>query len=168
MVSPSSLWRESPGSASGQWGCMSSVRFTLRLSYAAGATPGTAQAAGAGLQDAKAANTRRAYEAAWQRFQEWTDAVGHRSLPAAPHVVALHLGRLAATGRAQATIELARAAMELARAAISHAHAAAGIAKADNPPGRRLRRSRTKGDGSTGTWSLATPGARRRARRLSG
>ena len=80
----------------------------------------------AGLQDAKAANTRRAYEAAWQRFHEWTDAVGHRSLPAAPQVVALHLGRLAATGRAQATIELARAA-------ISHAHAAAGIAKADNP-----------------------------------
>ena len=105
---------------------MSSVWFTLRLSNAAGVTPGTAQAAGAGLQDAKAANTRRAYDAAWQRFQEWTDAVGHRSLPAAPHVVALHLGRLAATGRAQATIELARAA-------ISHAHAAAGIAKADNP-----------------------------------
>ncbi len=107
---------------------MSSVWFTLRLSYAAGATPGTAQAAGAGLQDAKAANTRRAYEAAWQRFQEWTDAVGHRSLPAAPHVVALHLGRLAATGRAQATIELDRAAISHA-----HAHAAAGIAKADNP-----------------------------------
>ena len=126
MVSPSSLWRESRGSASGQCGGMNSVWFALRLSHAAGATPGTAQAAGAGLQDAKAANTRRAYEAAWQRFHEWTDAVGHRSLPAAPQVVALHLGRLAATGRAQATIELARAA-------ISPAPAAAGIAKADNP-----------------------------------
>ena len=36
------------------------------------------------------------------------------------------LGRLAADGRAMATIALARAA-------ISHAHATAGIAKADNP-----------------------------------
>ena len=39
------MWRESPGSASGQCGCISSVRSTLRLSNAAGATPGTAQAA---------------------------------------------------------------------------------------------------------------------------
>ena len=158
MVSPSSLWRESPGSASGQWGCMSSVRFTLRLSYAAGATPGTAQAAGAGLQDAKAANTRRAYEAAWQRFHEWTDAVGHRSLPAAPYVVALHLGRLAATGRAQATIELARAA-------ISHAPPPPGLRRPTIPPGRRLRRSITKGAGSTATWWPGTPGARSQAMR---
>ena len=85
-----------------------------------------AQAVAAGLRDAKSANTRRAYEAAWQRFQEWAAAAGHRSLPAAPQAVALHLGRLAASGRAMATIELARAA-------ISHAHAAAGIAKGDNP-----------------------------------
>ena len=38
----------------------------------------------------------------------------------------LHLGRLAADGRAMATIEQARAA-------ISHAHAAEGTAKGDNP-----------------------------------
>ena len=84
---------------------------------------------------------RRAYEAAWQRFQEWTAAAGHRSLPAAPQTVALHLGRLAASGRAMATIELARAA-------ISHAHAAAGIAKGDNPArpsGSWPRRSRVGG-----------------------
>ena len=34
--------------------------------------------------------------------------------------------------------------------------------------GRRPRRSSTKGDGSTGTWSPATLGARPQARRLSG
>ncbi len=77
-----------------------------------------AQAVAAGLRDAKAANTHRAYEAAWQRFQEWA-AAGHRSLPAEPQTVALYLGRLAASGKAMATIELARAA-------ISHAHAPEG------------------------------------------
>ena len=85
-----------------------------------------AQAVAAGLRDAKAANTRRAYEAAWRRFEEWASAAGHRSLPAAAPAIALYLGRLAAAGKAMATIEQARAA-------ISHAHAAAGIAKADNP-----------------------------------
>ena len=85
-----------------------------------------AQAVATGLRDAKAANTRRVYEAAWQRFQEWAGGAGHQSLPAAPQSVALYLGRLAADGKAMATIEQARAA-------ISHAHAAAGMAKADNP-----------------------------------
>ena len=49
-------------------------------------------------------------------------AIVRRRAPA----IALYLGRLAAAGKAMATIEQARAAM-------SHAHAAAGIAKADNP-----------------------------------
>ena len=66
-----------------------------------------AQAVAAGLRDAKAANTRRVYASAWHEF-------------------ALYLGRLAADGRAMATIEQARAA-------ISHAHAAEGTAKGDNP-----------------------------------
>ena len=85
-----------------------------------------AQAVAAGLRDAKAPNTHRAYESAWQAFQAWADAGGHRSLPAAPQAVALYLGRLAADGKAMATIEQARAA-------ISHAHAEAGMAQADNP-----------------------------------
>ena len=85
-----------------------------------------AEAVAAGLRDAKAANTRRAYVAAWRRFEEWASTAGHQSLPAAAPAIALYLGRLAAAGKAMATIEQARAA-------ISHAHAAAGIAKADNP-----------------------------------
>ena len=43
-----------------------------------------------------------------------------------PQTVALYLGRLAADGKAMATIAQARAA-------ISHAHAAEGTAKGDNP-----------------------------------
>ena len=83
-----------------------------------------AQAVAAGLRDAKAANTRRVYTSPWHEFNVWALANGRQSLPAEPQTVALHLGRLAADGKAMATIEQARAA-------ISHAHA--GIAKADNP-----------------------------------
>ena len=85
-----------------------------------------AQAVAAGLRDAKAANTRRVYASAWHEFNVWALANGRQSLPAEPQTVALYLGRLAADGKAMATIALARAA-------ISHAHAAEGTAKGDNP-----------------------------------
>ena len=73
-----------------------------------------------------AANTRRVYAPAWHEFNVWALANGRQSLPAEPRTVALYLGRLAADGRAMATIEQARAA-------ISHAHAAERTAKGDNP-----------------------------------
>ena len=85
-----------------------------------------AQAVAAGLRDAKAANTRLVYASAWHEFNVWALANGRQSLPAEPQTVALYLGRLAADGRAMATIEQSRAA-------ISHAHAAEGTAKGDNP-----------------------------------
>ena len=85
-----------------------------------------AQAVAAGLRDAKAANTRRVYASAWHEFNGWALANGRQSLPAEPQTVALYLGRLAADGKAMATIALARAA-------ISHAHVAEGTAKGDNP-----------------------------------
>ena len=85
-----------------------------------------ARAVAAGLRDAKAANTRRVYASAWHEFNAWALANGRQSLPAEPRTGALYLGRLAADGRAMATIALARAA-------ISHAHVAGGTAKGDNP-----------------------------------
>ena len=85
-----------------------------------------ARAVAAGLRDAKAANTRRVYAPAWHEFNVWALANGRQSLSAEPRTGGLYLGRLAADGRAMATIELARAA-------ISHAHAAEGTAKGDNP-----------------------------------
>ena len=85
-----------------------------------------AQAVAAGLRDAKAANTRRAYGRGWAAFTAWADAHGYQYMPAAPQTVALYLGHLAADGKSLATINQARAA-------ISHAHAAQGIPKADNP-----------------------------------
>ena len=85
-----------------------------------------AQAVAAGLRDAKAANTRRAYASAWKLFCDWTVLTGRQAMPAAPQNVALYLGHLAADGKAMATISQARAA-------ISHAHAAAGISQNENP-----------------------------------
>ena len=85
-----------------------------------------AQAVSDGLRDAKAANTRRAYQTAWLLFCEWTLLTGRQSMPAEPQTVALYLGHLAADGKAIATIAQARAA-------ISHAHAAQGMQKGDNP-----------------------------------
>ena len=77
-------------------------------------------------RDEEASNTRRVYASAWHEFNAWALTNGRQSLPAEPRTVALYLGRLAADGKAMATIALARAA-------ISHAHAAEGIAKGDNP-----------------------------------
>ena len=85
-----------------------------------------AQAVAAGLRDAKAANTRRAYASAWKLFCDWTILTDRRALPAEPQTVALYLGHLAADGKAMATINQARAA-------ISHAHASEGIPQTENP-----------------------------------
>ena len=38
---------------------------------------GAAEAVAAGLRDAKAENTRRAYSSAWRQFRTWADAGGH-------------------------------------------------------------------------------------------
>ncbi len=45
---------------------------------------GAAGAGAAGLRDAKAGNTRRAYAPAWRQFRTWAEAGGHPALPAAP------------------------------------------------------------------------------------
>ena len=50
---------------------------------------GAASAAAAGLRDAKAGNTRRAYRSAWRQFRTWAEACGHPALPAAPQAVVL-------------------------------------------------------------------------------
>ena len=85
-----------------------------------------AQAVAAGLRDAKAPNTRRAYASAWHMFSEWTILTGRTAMPADPQTVALYLGHLAADGKTIAIISQARAA-------ISHAHAAEGISQTENP-----------------------------------
>ena len=85
-----------------------------------------AHAVAAGLRDAKATNTLRAYKTGWKLFHNWTLLTDRQSMPAEPQTVALYLGHLVADGKSLATINQARAA-------ISHTHAVAGIPKGDNP-----------------------------------
>ena len=110
-------------------GHQSDLATTTHLAQSFALTNGdrdAAQAVSEGLRDAKAANTRRAYQTAWHLFCDWTILTDRHSMPAEPQTVALYLGHLAADGKAIATIEQARAA-------ISDAHAAQGIPKGDNP-----------------------------------
>ena len=102
---------------------------------------GAAEAVAAGLRDAKAENTRRAYSSAWRQFRAWAEAGGHPALPAAPQAVALYLGHLASTGRSIATVQQARSS-------ISHFHAAAGMQRGDNPALHPV----VKGGGTLGQW----------------
>ena len=78
-----------------------------------------AQAVSDGLRDDKAVNTRRAYQTAWHLFCDWALLTDRQSLPTAPQTVALYLGRLAADGRAMATIEQARAGIPQALGAVA-------------------------------------------------
>ena len=78
-----------------------------------------AQAVSDGLRDAKAVNTRRAYQMAWHLFCDWALLTDRQLLPAAPQTVALYRGRLAADGRAMATIEQARAGITQALGAVA-------------------------------------------------
>ena len=99
---------------------------------------GVAEAVAAGLRDAKAENTRRAYASAWRQFRTWAEAGGHPALPAAPRAVALYLVHLASIGRSIATVQQAPSA-------ISHFHAAAGMQKGDNPALHSLVSEAVKG-----------------------
>ncbi len=67
-------------------------------------------------KDGTPANTKRAYEGDWKRFDSWCALWGHRALPASPQVVILYITHLAdpeRTGGSQkpATIERAMAAL---------------------------------------------------------
>ena len=78
------------------------LRESLELS---GRDREAAEAVAAGLRDAKAGNTRRAYSSAWGQFRTRAEAGGHPALPT----------------------------VQQARPAISHFHAASGMGKGDNP-----------------------------------
>lgn len=59
----------------------------------------------------RAANTRRAYAAAWRGWQDWAEARGRAVLPARPEDVAVHLAALAEAGYKVATLRLRVAAL---------------------------------------------------------
>ena len=71
----------------------------LSQTFAAGLLPAEplSDAARTYASEAAAANTKRAYRAAWADFEEWYDAAGHVSLAAAREVVGSFLATRAST-----------------------------------------------------------------------
>ena len=64
------------------------------------------------LDSSTSANTRRAYNQAWRRFEAWAAdrGTGH-PLPASPELVAAFLAELAEAGKSVATLRLAKSAL---------------------------------------------------------
>lgn len=79
------------------------------------------------IRRAKAESTVRAYQASWNRFEDWCRTCGLVSLPADPSTVALYLADAASNGRKPAT-------MARTLAAISKAHQ---VAAYDSPASLR-------------------------------
>ena len=64
------------------------------------------------LESSTSANTRRAYNQAWRRFEVWMKAGGHgHPLPAAPELAAAFLAELAENGKSVAILRLTRSAL---------------------------------------------------------
>lgn len=70
------------------------------------------------------ANTKRAYEGDWKRFEAWCGQWGHRALPASPQVVILYVTYLADPERPGGSQK--PATIERAMAALSHYHKVRG------------------------------------------
>jgi len=70
------------------------------------------------------ANTKRAYEGDWKRFEGWCAAWGHRALPASPQVVILYVTYLADPERPGGSQK--PSTIERAMAALSHYHKVRG------------------------------------------
>ena len=64
------------------------------------------------LDSSTSANTRRAYNQAWRRFEAWAKGRGRgHTLPAPPELVAAFLAELAEAGKSVATLRLAKSAL---------------------------------------------------------
>ena len=64
------------------------------------------------LDSSTSANTRRAYNQAWRRFEAWAANRGHgHPLPASPELVAAFLAELAEAGKSVATPRLTKSAL---------------------------------------------------------
>src|SRR5947209_19325986 len=74
---------------------------------------------GAYQDNARAANTRRAYRADWEHFARWCEKFGAQPLPAAPQLVARYLSAYAG--------ELSTATLSRRLSAIQFVHKAANL-----------------------------------------
>jgi integrase len=77
------------------------------------------------IEQARAANTRRAYETDWVHFRGWCTRHNAIPLPADPRVVALYITDLAQGGRGRKPLKVST--IERRLAALAHYHRAAGL-----------------------------------------
>ncbi len=63
---------------------------------------------------ARGEGTRRAYRAAWRRYEAWCSSLGREPLAADPETIAMHVVRLADAGLAVSSISVALAAIRTA------------------------------------------------------
>ena len=71
------------------------------------------EAVAAAVAESQRPSTRKAYTAAWKRFQAWAKREGARSLPAAPVTVAAYLVHRDAVGLSLASLAMDRKAIQL-------------------------------------------------------
>ena len=73
------------------------------------------------LESSTSANTRRAYNQAWRRFEAWMKVRGHgHPLPATPELTAAFLAELAEEGLSVATLRLTKSALAAVHRSTSH------------------------------------------------
>ena len=99
------------------------------------------------LDSSTSANTRRAYNQAWRRFEAWAANRG-RPLPASPELVAAFLAELAEEGKSVSTIRLTKSALAAVHRSTGHQDPTdnegvrkvmAGIARVNGRPQRQAK-----------------------------
>ena len=101
------------------------------------------------LDSSTSANTRRAYNQAWRRFEAWAADRGRgHPLPASPELVAAFLAELAEEGKSVATIRLTKSALAAVHRSTGHQDPTdnegvrkvmAGIARVNGRPQRQAK-----------------------------
>ena len=101
------------------------------------------------LDNSTSANTRRAYNQAWRRFEAWVKDRGRgHALPATPAMVAAFLAELAEEGKSVSTLRVTKSALAAVHRSTGHADPTdnegvkkvmAGIARANGRPQRQAK-----------------------------
>ena len=101
------------------------------------------------LDSSTSANTRRAYNQAWRRFEAWAKERGRGyPLPATPELVAAFLAELAEEGKSVTTLRLTKSALDAVHRSTGHPDPTdnegvrkvmAGIARVNGRPQRQAK-----------------------------
>ena len=132
------------------------------------------------LDSSTSANTRRAYNQAWRRFEAWAKERGRgHPLPATPELLAAFLAELAEDGKSVATLRLTKSALAAVHRSTGHqdptdneggeeGHGRHCPGQRPPPaPGEAAYRDRPGGGEGHGQDAAAAPGTRQAGRERS-